>query len=136
MADDIRDTDQTKLDIDVQLSAKIKYEPISDKKKMNEIKRMTVSDPTMQILKNYMTRGWPETIKNCKNELKPYFNHRTELVLFHYIILKGEHDVIPAQLRIDILEKIHEGHQGQEKCKRRANVSVFFLSGYTKTLNW
>ena len=33
MADDIRNTDQTELDIDVQFAAVIKYLPISDKKK-------------------------------------------------------------------------------------------------------
>ena len=64
--------------------------------KMIEIKQMIVSDPTMQILKNYITHGRPESIKSCKNEEKLYFNHRTELVLFPDIVLKGERIVIPA----------------------------------------
>ena len=100
---------------------------------MNEIKQMTVFGPTKQILGNYITHGWPETIKNCKSKVKPYLNHRTELVLFHDIILKRER-VIPAQLRTNTLEKLYAGHQGQEKCKGRARVSVFFLPGINKDI--
>ena len=76
----------------------------------------------MEILKNYITPGRPEIIKSCKTEAKPYFNHRTEFVLFNDIELKGERDIIRAQLRTNIQEKIHAGHDVQEKCKRRARV--------------
>ena len=62
--------------------------------------------------KKLITHGWPKTIKNCKNEVTPYF--RTELVLFYDIILKKECIVIPALLRTNILEKIYAGHQGEE----------------------
>ena len=95
---------------------------------MNEIKQMTVSDSTMQILKNYITHGHRQ-LKALKNEIKHYFNHRIQLVQFHNIVLKGEYVVIPAQLRTNILEKIHAGHQGYEKCKRRARLSGFFWGG-------
>ena len=121
MADDIRNTDQTKLDVEAKVAAVIKYVPIIDKNERNK----TISDPTMQILKNYIPHGWPETTKSSKNEVKPNFNHRTELVLFHDIEQKGEQTVISAQLRTNILEKIHAGHQGQEKCKRRTRGSAF-----------
>ena len=73
IAHDIRNTDLTELDVEVQVAAVIKYEPITDKK-MNEIKQMTVTELTMQILKNYITHDWQETIKRCKNKVKPNFN--------------------------------------------------------------
>ena len=126
IADDIRNTDLTELDIEDQVAAMIKYVPITDRK-MNKIKRMTASELTMQILKNYITHGWPETIKSCKNEIKSYFNNGTELVLFYDIILKGECIIMTAQLRTNILEKIHAGHHDQEKCRFWAWVSIFWL---------
>ena len=92
--------------------------------KMNE-KNMTVSDLTMQKQKHYITHVWQEIIKSSKNEVKHYFNHRTELVLFYNILLKGEHVIIPAQLRTNIVEKIYTDHQGQEKCKCQSRLSVF-----------
>ena len=95
----------------------------------------TVTDPTMQILKNYITHGWSARIKSYKNEVKPYFNHKTELVLFHDIVLKGGRIVIPVKLRTNILEKIHAGHQGQEKCKRQARVFVFFFLFFLPCIN-
>ena len=70
---------------------------------------------------------WPDTIKYCKTEAKSHFNHRTDMTLFHDIILKGERVVTPAQLRTNILEKNHTGHQGQEKCKRWTGESVVFF---------
>ena len=77
MADDIRNTEQTELDFEAQVAAVIKYVPITDKKKP-EIKQMIASDPTMQILKHFIVHDWPETIKSCKNYVKPNFNHITE----------------------------------------------------------
>ena len=42
------------------------------------------------------------------------------------MILKNSRIVIPKQLRKQILEKIHTGHMGQEKCKQRARSTVFW----------
>ena len=85
---------------------------------MNEIKHDSIRPD------DYVIHGRPETIKSCKKEVKPYFNYRTELVQFHDIVLKEERVVIPAQLRMNILEKLYAGHQGQEKCKRQVSVGL------------
>ncbi len=65
-------------------------------------------------LKYYITQGWSEIIRNCKAEAQTYFDYRMDLMLFHDI-LKSERVVIPAQLRTNIIEKIHAGHQGKKK---------------------
>ena len=38
----------------------------------------------------------------------------------------GERIVIPRTLRAQTLERIHEGHMGTEKCKRRARKNVYW----------
>ena len=78
----------------------------------------------MQILTDFIIYGWLDTIKQCKKETRPYFIHRTDLTLFHILILR-ERIVVLAQLRTNIRQKLHAGHQGQEKCKCRVRVSVF-----------
>ena len=84
---------------------------------MMEIKQKTVSDPTIQTLKNYIMHDWPGIIKYCKTDAQLCFNYRTDLMLFHDIILKGERIVIQVKLPTYIFEKIHACHQGKEKCK-------------------
>ena len=33
--------------------------------------------------------------------------------------MKGERVIIPSALRLDVLDKIHAGHQGIQKCRER-----------------
>ena len=47
------------------------------------------------------------------------------------LILKGDRIVVPPTLRREILNIIHQGHLGQEKCLLRARTSVFW-PGLTK----
>lgn len=42
------------------------------------------------------------------------------------LLLKQNGIVIPREVRQDILQRIHEGHLGVEKCKRRARETVFW----------
>ena len=42
------------------------------------------------------------------------------------LILKGTRIVIPKKMKLNILERLHTGHLGQEKCKRRARATVFW----------
>ena len=41
------------------------------------------------------------------------------------LIMKGARLVIPSTLRSKVLEQIHEGHLGIEKCMLKARDSVF-----------
>ena len=40
--------------------------------------------------------------------------------------MKGERLVIPPPLRADVLQRLHEGHQGISKCRARAKESVWW----------
>ena len=41
------------------------------------------------------------------------------------VIIKGSKIVIPTSMRKLIIEKIHQGHPGMEKCKKRAHEFVY-----------
>ena len=63
--------------------------------------------------------------------LYDYWNFREELTIEDGLILKGERIVIPPTLRPEILDTLHKGHLGQEKCLLRARTTVFW-PGITK----
>ena len=44
----------------------------------------------------------------------------------HGLLMKGERPVIPSPLRADVLQRLHEGHQGISKCRARAKDSIWW----------
>ena len=39
--------------------------------------------------------------------------------------MKGNRIVIPLSMQLDVLDRIHEAHQGIAKCRERAKASVW-----------
>ena len=73
---------------------------------------------------------------NIPPEVKPYWQARGQLTVHSNLLLYGPRIVIPNSLQKDILSKIHEGHQGIQKCHLRANTSVWWpgISKHIKDL--
>ena len=62
------------------------------------IKEAIMVDPTMNLLKHMIYKGWPDYRKQCPHELWDYWTFRCELVLEDGLILKGDRIVIPKTL--------------------------------------
>uniref|UniRef100_A0A8C8DE10 Gypsy retrotransposon integrase-like protein 1 n=1 Tax=Oryzias sinensis TaxID=183150 RepID=A0A8C8DE10_9TELE len=93
--------------------------PVSDTKS-RQIAEATAKDVQLQHVMRNMDEGWPVGAN-------PQFYHvRGELSVVDGLLLKRGRIVIPQALRMDMLRRIHEGHLGIEKCKRRAKESVFW----------
>ncbi|KAJ0012151.1 hypothetical protein NQD34_013126 [Periophthalmus magnuspinnatus] len=71
------------------------------------------------------TQGWPEHVKQ-EPLLKNYWPDRATLTVKDGLLLKDTRLVIPSAMRNQVLEKIHEGHQGVVKCKARARQTVWW----------
>ena len=56
-----------------------------------------------------------QSIRNGKRLSYPFNNYATELHVLDDLLFKGQQIVIPSTCRIDMLNRIHEGHQGIEK---------------------
>ena len=57
-------------------------------------------------------------------ELHLYWNFRDELSVEDGLVTKSSRLLIPSTIRRKMLEQIHEGHQGIEKCMLSKGVSV------------
>nr|XP_058955069.1 uncharacterized protein K02A2.6-like [Pocillopora verrucosa] len=89
--------------------------PASDTR-LQQIIEAQEEDPVCRQIKTYSSEGWPD--KHSVNDaMKPYWSSRGELTVVQNILLKGTRIVIPLSMRLEILDKIHEGHQGIVKCR-------------------
>ena len=93
--------------------------PVS-KPRLEEIQEETAKDQFLRDLSEIMKCGWPETKAQSPASIRICWDVRDELSELNGIILRGERLLIPTSMRKDMLERIHQGHMGIEKSKRRA----------------
>ena len=93
---------------------------------MSKIQSETKNDLTLSTVKSLIIDGWPKYIKNCHETAKPYFNLRNEMTIYQNIILYNDRVVIPKALQSELLQRLHVGHQGQERCKNLARKSIYW----------
>ena len=83
-------------------------------------------DPTLTLLRHYIHMGWPNDCRMLPQELHMFWNYREDLSMENRLITKGGRLLIPSTLRKKVLEQIHDGHLGIEKCMLKARDSVFW----------
>lgn len=112
-------------DIEAHINAVLETTPISEQR-LIQIKAETVNDPNLQTAIKYTKHGWPEHQKNLPQVMQDLFASRTELSVVDGLLVHGVRIVIPPSLRPEILDIIHEGHFGVNKCKERAQTTVWW----------
>ena len=93
--------------------------------KLREIQIMQEEDPVCRVLLSYVQNGWP-TKHELPSLLKPYWQHQNELTLVRGLLLRGTRIVIPSDLRVEMLERLHQGHQGIVRTRARARQSIWW----------
>ena len=103
--------------------------------KLQHIRETVQNDNVCKTVLNYCKSGWPKVTKLSK-DLLPFYNLRNDLSVQNGLLLKREAIIIPEMLRKNILEKIHEGHQGVNKCRDRAKDIVWWPGISRDIGNW
>ena len=99
--------------------------PVTESK-LEEIRRATAEDQSMRPLSETIKYGWPETKGETPVSIHAYWDVRDELSELNAVVLRGERIAIPPSMRKEMLEKIHQGHMGIEKSKRRARDTLYW----------
>ena len=94
--------------------------------KINKLRQSTAKDDTLALLKHTVQHGWPQTIAELPPELHPYWTFRDEITIEDGLLLKGKQLIIPSCDRPEILQQLHHGHLGLQKCLNRARVTVYW----------
>ena len=82
-----------------------------------EIIQAQDEDAVCQKIKSFCQSGWPNK-PELESVMKPYAIVKNELSIVRRILLRGKCIVIPSKLQMDILNKLHSGHQGISKCRQ------------------
>lgn len=93
---------------------------------LKELQKETASDATLQVLKNVILDGFPDSKEELPASVHPYFSIRDELSVVDGIVFKGLRCVIPQSLRPKMKTKLHESHIGVQGCLRRARELVYW----------
>ena len=62
-----------------------------------------------RILRDFIRRGWPATIKDVPEMVRPYWTFRDELNVCDDILMKEQQVIIPKSMQKEMLMRIHEG---------------------------
>lgn len=99
---------------------------------LSEIREHIAQDDVLSHVMRLCQDGWP-SYSSLPGAIQPYCAVSGELTVEEGLLLKGHRLVIPAAMRLEILDKLHLGHQGIAKCRERAKASVWW-PGLSKQL--
>ena len=111
-------------EINIYVDSVLDSIPVSDVKLM-EIKEAQDEDPVCRQIKSCCLEGWPDKFRH-NDALKPYWSAGGELTTAHGILLRSTRVTMPSAKKLQVLDKIHEGHQGIVKCRKRVKKSVWW----------
>lgn len=94
--------------------------------KLHEIIMETESDPTMNLIIEYIRDGWPKTISTVPDNVKVYYGYRSDLSTQDGLIFRCDRILIPHALRKKMVESCHASHNGVEATLRLARANLFW----------
>ncbi|CAC5382854.1 unnamed protein product [Mytilus coruscus] len=120
----INTNNEVENDIECFVNMVIRNTSMSERN-LEQITEETSKDGTLQTLTRLIINGWPDDKNEVPKKVFEYWNFRDEVSNVNGIILKREKIIIPASMRKNILNKLHEGHLGIEKTRKLARDSIF-----------
>lgn len=99
--------------------------PMTDEKKI-VFKNSINQDPVLSEVKKFCQSNWPKNEKNMNSELKFYYKLKNNIYLSEDLLFYDTKIIVPQNLRIEMLQLIHETHFGIQKCKLRARQIMFW----------
>lgn len=99
---------------------------VSDKK-LKQIQNETIKDCDLSVVINWYSKGYPCNNKNIwSKELRNYYKLKSELHVKENIVYFRDRIVIPKSMRLEVLTKLHNGHIGIIKCKKRVRDMLYW----------
>ena len=94
--------------------------------KLQCLRESTLQDEQLTWLKGYINTGFPCDKKNLLTDLHEFWPHKEMLSIKSGLITCGTRITVSREIRPEVLQYIHEGHQGKEHCLLRAKNTMFW----------
>ena len=104
--------------------------PTADR--LNQFHTETAHDEELALLKHIVQNGWPQDICDLPKEIQPYWTFHEEMTIEDGLLLKGTHIIVPHTLNPEMIQLLHTGHLGLEKCLNRAKQCMNWPGLYDK----
>ena len=88
--------------------------PIS-KTRLQELRLATQSDPTLHSLTKTVHEGWPQSKKDCPEQLLDFWSFRQEISEEDGLLYKNQRLIVPHSERLETLKVLHLGHYAVDK---------------------
>ncbi|UYV67706.1 K02A2.6-like, partial [Cordylochernes scorpioides] len=99
---------------------------ITDKDEMlTKIFEAQQEDTTLKAVVNYLEQGWPDK-KKMSLALLSYWHVKDELGVQNGLLMRSCRLVIPASMKLEILDKLHARNFGITKTRLRARETVWW----------
>ena len=97
--------------------------PIS-KTRQQEFRLATQSDPTLCSLAKTVHEGWPQSRKDCPEQLLDFWSFRQEISEEDGLLYKNQRLIVPHSERLETLKVLHLWHYAVDKMQLRALETV------------
>ena len=94
--------------------------------KLDRLRKSTAQDEQLTRLKGYISTGFPCDKKNLPTDLHEFWPHKEMLSIESGLITCGNRIIVLKEMGPEMLQYVHERHQGKERCLLRARNTVFW----------
>ena len=99
--------------------------PIS-KTRLQELRLATQSNATLHSLTKTVHEGWPQSKKDCPEQLLDFWSFRQEISKEDGLLYKNQRLIVLQSKRLETLKVLHLGHYAVDKMQLRALETVYW----------
>ena len=104
--------------IDVIPMHHITQSALVSKTRLQELRLATQSDPTLCSLTKTVHESWPQSRKDCPEQLLDFWSFRQEISKEDGLLYKNQRLIVPHSERIETLKVLHLGHSRHSRLLR------------------
>ena len=93
---------------------------------LDRVRTATQKDQELQLLTQQVKLGWPKKISEVDDKIKCYWSFREDITVTEDIVVKGHRIIVPKDMREYMLNQVHKGHFGMDKCKMRMSNCCYW----------